>query len=263
MPLSEGQMQSIFEEPCRSKLRFISRPGAIEGIHVDQLRRMREPVSRSKPCVQSKVADVLSGRSRHAESQNELKAFRILLSTGHADAWQEQPFLLEYHHEGAKQRYTPDILIDWGEHREVVEVKEDSDAELPENQSRFALIGDLLAEHGYRFRLWKKSEICAEPRLSNAALILRYRWVAVAAAERERLRQAFFATPELELQTLCEMSNAAVQTVFRLVLEGILHFDWWKPIGLNSRVSIVPIGHQIWPYRPPNLKTLSEEAKCQ
>lgn len=255
-------MQSLLEELCRSKLRFISCPGAIEAMCVDQLRRVREPVSRSKSCVQSKVADVFSGRSRHAESQNELKAFRILLATGHADAWQEQPFILEYHHEGTKQRYTPDILINWGKHREVVEVKEDSDAELPENQSRFALIRDLLAEHGYHFRLWKKSEICAEPRLSNAALILRYRWAAVATAERERLRRAFFATPDLELHTLCEMSNVAVQTVFRLVLEGILHFDWWKPIGLNSKVSIAPIGRQIWPYRPADLKTLSEEAKC-
>lgn len=134
---------------------------------------MREPVSRSKSGVQGKVADVANGRSRHAESQNELKAFRVLLATAHPDAWQEQPFLLEYHHDGSRHRYTPDILVVWGANQEVVEVKDDSEADKPENQARFALIRELLGEHGYLFRVWKRSEICAEPRLMNVSLILR------------------------------------------------------------------------------------------
>ena len=38
--------------------------------------------------------------------------------------------VLEYHHDGAKHRYTPDILVAWGTYREVVEIKEDAEAEL-------------------------------------------------------------------------------------------------------------------------------------
>ena len=91
------------------------------------------------------------------------------MATARSDAWQEQPFFLEYHHEGTKHRYTPDVLVAWGEHQEVVEIKEDAEADLPENQTRFALIQELLAEHGLCFRVWKKSEICAEPRMANAA----------------------------------------------------------------------------------------------
>ena len=90
---------------------------------------MREPVSRSKSGVQGKVADVASGRSRHAESQNELRAFQVLIATARSDAWQEQPFFVEYQHEGKKHRYTPDVLVAWGKHREVVEIKEDSEAD--------------------------------------------------------------------------------------------------------------------------------------
>jgi len=48
-----------------------------------------------------------------------------------------------------------------------VEIKEDSEAESLENQTRFALIRELLAEYGFSFRVWKKSEICAEARLEN------------------------------------------------------------------------------------------------
>ena len=164
-----------FEEPRRSNLIFVpcQQPG--EPIRLDQLRRVRKPVSRSKSGVQGKVADVINGRSRHAESQNELKAFQILVATARADSWQEQPFTLEYHRDSAKHRYTPDILVVWGARQEVVEVKDDQEAALPENVARFAFIRELLAEHGYHFRVWTRSEICAEPRLTNARLVLRYR----------------------------------------------------------------------------------------
>ncbi len=113
---------------------------------LNRLRRVREPLSRSKAGMQGKVADVFSGRSRHAESLNELQAFRVLLATAHADGWQEQPFALEYHHDGKKHRYTPDLLVAWGSHRHVAEIKEDVEADLPENEERFALIRELL--HG-------------------------------------------------------------------------------------------------------------------
>src|SRR2546427_611104 len=82
----------------------------------------------------------------------------------------------------------------------VGEVKDDAEAELPENQARFALIRGLLAEHGYHFRIWKKSEICAAPRLTNANLVLRYRCVAVPPSEHERLRRVFSSIPELRLR---------------------------------------------------------------
>ena len=193
-------MQALIEGPRRSKLTFAHSQESTEPVCFNRLRRVREPVSRSKAGVQGKVADVIGGRSRHAESLNELQAFRVLLATAHADAWQEQPFTLEYHTKGEKRRYTPDLLVVWGARREVVEIKEDSEADLPENQARFALIRELLTEHGYHFRLWKKSEICAEPRLTNAGLILRYRSVEVSAVERERIRRAFSATPEVRLQ---------------------------------------------------------------
>jgi hypothetical protein len=102
-----------------SKLLFSGPPESLEPLDYTKLSRVREPVSRSKSGVQGKVADVLHGRSQHAESQNELNAFRVLAATAQADAWQEQPFSVEYHIYGCKHRYTPDVLIVWGSHREV------------------------------------------------------------------------------------------------------------------------------------------------
>jgi len=249
-------MREPIAEPRLSKVTFAA--SREWPVHLGSLRRVREPVSRSKSSIRGKVADVLGGRSRHAESQNELKAFRVLMATARSDAWQEQPFCLEYHSGGTKHRYTPDILVVWGAYPEVVEVQDDSEAELPENQAHFALVGELLAEHGFHFRLWKRSEICAEPRLTNASFVLRYRCVAVPPAEYERLRRAFSSTPEWLLQTLCETSKTAVQNVLRLVLDGTLHIDWWQPLGLDSRISTTPIGRKVWPFPPPDL-----EARCR
>ncbi len=89
----------------RSQLIFVASNRSTESIGFHDLKRAREPVSRSKRGVQGKVADTIHNRSRHAESQNELKAFQVLLATGRADHWQEQPFVLKYHQSGAKHRY--------------------------------------------------------------------------------------------------------------------------------------------------------------
>jgi hypothetical protein len=259
LSLAQGQqLQQLIEGPRRSKLTLAASEECSAPISLDRLRRVREPVSRSKSGVQGKVADVLGGRSRHAESQNEIKAFQVLMATARSDGWQEQPLFLEYHHEGTKHRYTPDVLVAWGEHQEIVEIKEDAEADLPENQTRFGLIRELLAEHGLCFRVWKKSEICAEPRMANVARILRYRSVQVPAADKEGIRRMFALTPELRLRTLCE-TPMAVQNMLRLVLDGRLHIDWWEPLGLDSRISTSPIGRQVWPFPPAEF----QEARCR
>jgi hypothetical protein len=254
LPLIASRHSNLTCVPCQE-------PG--RPIQIDQLRRVRKPVSRSKSGVQGKVADVIHGRSRHAESQNELKAFQILVATAHAESWQEQPFTLAYHHEGAKHRYTPDLLVSWGVRQDVVEIKDDHEAALPENQARFALISALLAGRGYHFRLWRRSEIWAEPRLTNANLILRYRRVPVSPPDRERVRRAFASTPACTLGTLCAISKTAVPSMLRLVMEGALHIDWWEPLSLDSHVGVTPVGRQTWPCLPAGMApTPREDVRC-
>ena len=244
-------MHGLSDQECRrSQLTFISSHESAEVIDFGHLKRVREPVSRSKSGVQGKVADVFRSRSRHAESQNELKGFQVLLATGRTDDWQEQPFRLEYHHDGAKHRYTPDILVVWGRHREVVEIKDDAEADLPESRLRFALIHELLGEHGYHFRVWRRSELSAEPRLANVGLLLRYRCVAVSPMEQENIRRVFTYAPELCLRTFCGTKGIAVQSVLRMVLDGSLHMNWWEPITLDSTISREPLGPEVWPFPP-------------
>ena len=90
-------MQTLIEETRQSTLIFVASGESTKSTPFHGLRRVRQPVSRAKLGVQGKVADVFNARSRHAESLNELHAFRILLATAQADAWQEQPCILQYH----------------------------------------------------------------------------------------------------------------------------------------------------------------------
>jgi hypothetical protein len=103
----------------RSTLTFATSSPPTE---LSELKRVREPVSRSKAGVQGKVADFSLGRSLHTESLNELKGFRVLIATGGADLCREQPFRLEYRDMGMRHCYTPDVLVVWGSCREVVEI---------------------------------------------------------------------------------------------------------------------------------------------
>ncbi len=244
-----GQAENEGASRC-STLTSLTEQRPTESIDLDRIRRVRKPVRRSNSGVQGKFADAIFGRSRHAESLNELLGFRVLSATGRCHQWQEQPFVLEYHCNGVKHTYVPDLLVIWGAHREVVEIKGDFGASLPENQRKFSRIQELLSEHGYHFRVWKKSEIRAQPRLSNVGLVLRYRGVDVSAMEGEHIRRTFSLAPEMRLRVLAETHSIAIQSVFHLVLEGGLHIDWWEPFTLDSRVSIAPSGRQVWPCPP-------------
>jgi hypothetical protein len=247
--LTVGSTDGLIDgQHVSSTLVFTGLPERLDLEYLDQFVRVREPVFRSGTGVRAKLADVFLARSRHAESLNELKAFRVLIATGRPDWWLEQPFRLNYRECGSKHCYTPDALVIWGSHKEVVEIKEDSEADLPENQPRFNLIRGLLAEHGYHFRLWKSSEICGEPRMSNASLLLRYRSVRVSAVERERIQLAVSSRAEVRL-SMFEDNPMRVRSILRLVLDGTLHVDWSKPIDFHARVSVHPIGLQVWP--PP------------
>jgi len=232
-----------------SKLRFVVGPD-FQG--ESQLTRVRKAVSRSKAGVQGKVADVATGKSLHAESLNELAAFRIILACARVDLCQEQPCVLEFHYAGQRHRYTPDVLLAWGTYRELVEIKDDADAELPENQERFVAVKEALAGHGYEFRVWRKSEILAEPRISNSVLVLRYRAVCPSTLERERIRRTLAEHQKLTISALARISGASIQSTLRLVLDGTLHINWWEQLTRTSQISSFPIGQQTWPC-PPSL----------
>lgn len=225
-------------------IRFKTAQPAEEPFDLRQILRAREPITRSKLTIRGKVPDKTHGCMHHCESHNEIKAAVILVAAAHADVLKMQPFELIYHNDGKKCRYFPDALLAWGNELWVVEVKDDKKADDPREKARYQVVADLLATHRIRFHLWKRSEICSEPRLSTARSILRYQNCPVSPMQREQIRARFSENPVISLGSL---TDDEIRLVLRFVVEGTLHIDWSSRLSRMSWVSVSPIGEQIWP----------------
>ncbi len=231
-------------------IKFKTAQASGEPLDLRSLLRSREPISRSKRTIRGKVPDLIHDCMHHCESHNEVKAVQVLVASAHAEIFKVQPLEVLYQVEGKRARYFPDILLQWRNEIWIVEVKDDKKADSPQEQIRFATLKELLLTHNLNFTLWKKSSICAEPRLANARIVLRYQTCGLSAFEREHMRRKFAETPETTLNML---SDDEVRAAFRLVIEGMLHIDWWVPLRRSSIVSAHPVGHQEWPSRTTEL----------
>jgi hypothetical protein len=229
-------------DSCTIRFKTAQRVG--EPFDLRLILRIREPITRSQRRIRGKVPDALHDCMHHCESHNELKGLVIIVATAHADIIAVQPFELKYEFEGKVRRYFPDVLVAWGDELWVVEIKDDKKAEMPEEKARFELISRLLSTHGIHFILWKKSEICAEPRLSTARNVFRYQQCDVSLFQRERLRMKFAKSPVIAIGSL---DDDTIRSVLRLVVEGALHIDWSSALSKATWVSVSPFDQQPWP----------------
>ena len=249
-------MNDSIEGPRRSKLTFVASCDS-RSDEVDQLRRVREPVSRSKSGVQGKVADVVSGRLGTRNHKTNSRPSRFCSPVGMRMPGRNSLSFSNTTMMG-KASVHPRHSRRLGRQREVVEIKDDQEADKPENRARFALDPRAAGRARISFRVWTRSEICAEPRLANVGLVLRYRCVDVPAADAKK-SEGILLRAGLSLRAVSETPGMTAAAVLRLVLDGILHIDWWEPLRLDSRVSGTPIGRQIWPVP---LGCRSQEERC-
>ncbi|MCC6190614.1 MAG: TnsA-like heteromeric transposase endonuclease subunit [Anaerolineales bacterium] len=115
----------------------------------------------------------------------------------------EQPFTLEYVHQGQTRRYTPDFHVQLASQRQVlVECKPSAFLEHQDNPLKFAAARAWCAEHGWSFRVATEVDIRQEPRLANVKLLARYARLNVAPQIQSRVFAALAASPDLSLGEL-------------------------------------------------------------
>jgi hypothetical protein len=216
-------------------------------LDLNKILPVRRPITRSKRTGRGKIADVEHECTHKAESINEFFALRLVVAIALYNRCVVQPFVLKFTVNGKRRRYTPDFLLIVGLILIVVEVKSDKQAAKPANKAYFRLIRALLAEHGFKFLLWRRSEIMQEPRLNNVGLMLRYRRTPVLESDREAARSAMGNATSMSFAELSARSGVSIQVLCRLVLEKMLFIDWLVPVNTESLVSTAPIGQQVWP----------------
>lgn len=203
--------------------------------------RARRIVSRSRARPTGKFPSWKMGRMIQWESTNELNAYRLLDANPAALAYHEQPLTITYKLNGEIHKHYPDTMVQWGDSRELWEIKEASDASRPEVAARTRLMEDALPQLGFAYRIVLAEDLAKEPRLSNVLSVLRFGRAPVPDLETERLRQTFAVAQEI---TWGEVLDGALgkygrNYVCRLVLEGKLFVDLERPVTPNSIISWV------------------------
>lgn len=175
-----------------------------------------------------------------------------------------QPCRLTLHMEDGESFWTPDYrVLRASGARELVEVKpvEDVHPERARTQRRspfdlaermkkatawFSAMRQAAAEAGYQFRLVTEDEIRIEPRLANAALILRYAGHGVPDSWLMQARVALATSPITSvdaLQASLSPNMDAFALALHLAWRGELELDRTRLFCRESR--FVRVGHRV------------------
>lgn len=200
--------------------------------------RARKVISRSRGRVTGKFASMKMRATIYWESQLERDAIVLMEVDPAVLAYYEQPFTLEYRHEGEIHNYTPDLQVEFNDRKQIIEVKPDEEADSPVNKGRFALLAKQFRKHGYVYRVLPEREIRSQPRLDNAKLLLRYRRVAVSDVAREHLRRPLAAHHKLTIKWFTNSPGSGIgfPEIASLICRGYLATEMNVPIGPDSPI---------------------------
>jgi len=195
--------------------------------------RSRRIISRSRARATGKYPSWKMGRKLHWESIYESYAFRLLDCDPNVRWFAEQPCQIEYEANGVIRRHFPDILVEIGDRKELWEIKTTEDAEGAEVDSRTSLLQSALPTFGYHYRIVLADELAAQPRISNAGLLLSWGRRQVPELYRESARRFFRREGSVTWAAVCAgvLDKWGRGIVCRLVLEGALSVDMHSVIA--------------------------------
>lgn len=143
-----------------------------------------------------------------------------------------QPETFIYMDGEMERRYTPDFLVTYADHCEMIEVKPAN--LLKTKPTNWAAIGQAILRHGFQFRIITDQDIRREPHLTNAKLLARYRRPDLNSGDAHRVRAALY---EHRPKTLGQLANLArlrddwCILLYGMVLAGEFKVDLNVPLG--------------------------------
>ena len=200
--------------------------------------RARKIVSRSSSRAKGKYPSWKMNRMIQWESENELKAFRLLDCDPEVSRFNEQPCEILYVLDGQTKRHCPDILVERsGGQKELLKVKPDSKALEPEVATRTALLIKSLPIWGYSYRIVLATDLATQPRERNAFFLLGFGRRTATDCERELIRRSINQRGSLVWSDACrgEYGPRGRETLCSLVLRGVLAIDMDLPISPDTR----------------------------
>lgn len=232
----------FMRQQCGRKLQ-LSRFGeaVLEVIFPEDTRiRSRKVVTRSRARSTGKYPSWKMGRMVQWESENELNAYRCLDMAPEVKAFHEQPLLLKYMLNGEEHYHYPDVLVDYGDSRELWEIKPKAQALKQEYVDRTLFLEAMLPKLGFTYRMVLAEELAAQPRLDTVLALLKHGRNPVTASARESVRRVLLGAPVV---TWGQASNGYLgingrSILARLVLEGVLSCDIGQRLTPTTQFSM-------------------------
>jgi hypothetical protein len=213
--------------------------GRVTGIEFPEpgLLRSRKVIRRSNARPTGKYPSWKMDRMIHWESENELRAFRLLDCEPDVTSFKEQPCEVEYVLDGQIRRHYPDILVEANGRKELWEVKPESKALDPEVATRTSLMVHGLPKYGYTYRVVLAKNLALQPRQNNAFFLLGFGRRTATDCEWESIRRTFNDRGSLLWSDACSGAYGprGRETLCSLVLRGVLTFDTSLPISPSAR----------------------------
>lgn len=179
-----------------------------------------------------RFASVKAARRIECESYLERDYCYLLDADPHVLDYASQPETFSYRDGDIDRRYTPDFLVAYADHHEIVEVKPFD--LLKKRPTNWDAIKQAILERGFIFRIVTDLDIREEPRLTNAKLLARYRGPILKSDEAHRVRATLYEhRPKTlgELASLARLGSDWCVLVYGMVLAGEFRVDLNVPLG--------------------------------
>ena len=157
-------------------------------------------------------------------------------------SYREQPFRISYTFEGKRHVYTPDLLVQRTDKKQIIEVKPTKKL-LNEDFIKFCrIISAVCQDQGYEFIVATDTAIRVQPRLNNIKLFWRYSRIPIHPQCHTYCREFFSGVPNCRSASVEEIllffssKGFGSEVVYALIYWGHILIDLMVPFNETSIV---------------------------
>lgn len=153
--------------------------------------------------------------------------------------FKEQPCRIRYILNGKIRRYTPDILVERADEKQIIEVKPKKKVVTEKYDLLFRIILPICEAGGYKFKVFTEEMIMRQPMLNNIKALWSYARTPLHPQHQVYSREFLQENPVLSLGEVFEsfqQKNIPKQVVYALLFWGVMDFNLNEPLSLNSHV---------------------------
>lgn len=186
-----------------------------------------------------KFFSIKMGRMLWFESLLEEALMYLLDFDSEVKSFREQPCRIRYLYHGKVRRYTPDLLVERADEKQIIEVKPKQKVNTEKYDLLFRIVSTICGMEGYKFKVYTEEVILQQPRLNNVKAVWGYARTPLHLQHQIYSYELLQMKKEVSLAEVFEyfqMKKVSKQVVYALLYWGVMGFDLNEPLCPNSRI---------------------------